>query len=224
MSDFASHLWMRLTALAGMMNFAAAAPAAEKTVSRRPVLLIHGIYNSEATMKPMRRWLEHRGWEVHTLSLAPSSGRIGLPTLAKQVSTYVENEFPKQTKIDLVGFSMGGIVCRYYLQKLGGADRVHNFVSISAPNHGTLTAYLSNAEGCAQMRPGSSFLADLNENSGALSRVNMTCLWTPLDLVIIPARSSQMREGKGVCCWSLAHPLMILQPSCLKQVELALRG
>ncbi len=37
---------------------------------------------------------------------------------------------------------MGGVVSRYYLQRLGGLARVRRFVTISSPHHGTVTAYL----------------------------------------------------------------------------------
>ena len=64
---------------------------------------------------------------------------------------------------------MGGIVCRYYLQRLGGIARVDRFVAISAPEHGTWWANTCPAEllrwpGVAQLRPDSAFLRDLNSD------------------------------------------------------------
>jgi triacylglycerol lipase len=224
MSDFASTIWFKLAALTSLLSAPATGGQPQVPASaRRPVLLIHGIHDSAVSMRPLGQYLEKQGWQAHTLSLTPKNGQTGLPALARQVSDYVDKTFPNGQKIDLVGFSMGGIVCRYYLQRLKGTEHVDRFVSISAPNHGSWVAYLGQTEGCVQMRPGSEFLKELNTDTTALGEVQMTCLWTPLDLMILPSSSSRMPIGKEMRRWSLAHPLMILQPSRLKDVASALK-
>ena len=229
MLDFALSLWIRATAFTGMVGFYAGAAQASADLTkggseRYPVVLIHGIFNSAATMLPMAKKLATEGWDAYTLTLKPANGKLGLPELARQVSDYVERTFPKGQKINLVGFSMGGIVCRYYLQKLGGADRVDHFVSISAPNHGTWAAYLRGGDGCLQMRPDSALLADLNGDLSALERIRMTVVWTPLDLVILPAKSSRMPVGQEMRRWRIMHPLMVLQPAGIADIVTALKN
>ena len=54
-----------------------------------------------------------------------------------------------------VGFSMGGLVSRYYVQRLGGLDHVDRLVTLSAPHNGSLLANLIANKGCREMRPGS---------------------------------------------------------------------
>jgi len=179
------------------------------------VLLVHGIYDSARSMGIMAHWLREQGWEVHTLSLAPNDGGCGLDELAQQVGAYVGRTFQKGRKIDLVGFSMGGMVCRYYVQRLGGERKVERFIAISAPNHGSWLAWLSNKPGCVQMRPGSAFLQALNTDVEPLQRVQFSSIWSPLDLVILPAKSSRMPVGAEMRKWVVAHPLMVLYPGCL---------
>ncbi len=74
------------------------------------------------------------------------------------------------------------------------------------------------------MRPGSPFLRDLARDADALRRVHFVSLWTPLDLIILPARSSVVATGDCRRVWCAAHPLMVLQPSCQQAVALALDG
>jgi len=51
---------------------------------------------------------------------------------------------------------MGGIVSRYYVQRLWGIDRVQRF-TLASPHHGhPWLTYVS--PGCVQMRPDSPFL------------------------------------------------------------------
>ena len=186
---------------------------------RNPVLLIHGFYNSGRSMRRMQRWLKARGWNVYAMNLVPSDGRASLEQLARQIAMYVDETFPNNRKLDIVGFSMGGLVSRCYVQRLNGGARVNRLITIAAPHHGTWLAYLSRRPGCREMRPGSALLNALNNDVDSLKRVRLMSIWTPLDLMIIPASSSRMEIGAGRKTWIVAHRLMILQRSCFRQVE-----
>ncbi|HEY9834457.1 MAG TPA: alpha/beta fold hydrolase [Stenomitos sp.] len=190
---------------------------------RNPVLLIHGITDTIAVFSKMAPALSRRGWSVHHFNMIPNNGDCCLGLLAKQVADYVDQTFDPKQPIDIVGFSMGGIVSRYYIQRLGGAERVKRFVSISAPNNGTVAGYLSWRLGCVQMRPDSAFLQDLNRDAvDILGRLNFTVIWTPYDLIIVPSNSSQMPVGKEVTVPVRLHSWMLTDERCLQAVAKAL--
>jgi triacylglycerol lipase len=152
---------------------------------------------------------------------------VGNEVLAQQLSDFINANVPRDTRCDLVGFSMGGIICRYYLQRLGGIARVDRFVAISAPEHGTWWASVCPGEcqrlpGVAQLRPGSAFLRDLNSDAQMLDRVRFTTIWTPLDLMIVPATSSRMPVGNEMKLWVPLHPLMVWLPSCHRAIAATL--
>ena len=185
---------------------------------RNPVLLVHGFYDTTALFKKMSAYLQKRGWSVYSLNLTPNNGTLGLEHLAQQVATYAEETFGSQP-FDLVGFSMGGIVSRYYLQRLGGIDRVKRFISISSPHHGTWTAYALGRPGCLQMRPNSAFLEDLNRDAPTmLDQLDFTSIWTPYDLMIVPASSSQMNVGREIKLPVALHAWMVTDSRSLKVV------
>ena len=50
---------------------------------------------------------------------------------------------------------MGGLVARYYVQRLGGDVRVHTLVTLGTPHGGTLPARLFPHPLVRQLRPGS---------------------------------------------------------------------
>jgi triacylglycerol lipase len=192
-----------------------------------PVLLVHGFQDDAKKMQAMARALRRDGWTVLTPTLSPSGCQVGNEVLAQQLSDFIEANVPHDTRCDLVGFSMGAIVCRYYLQRLGGIERVNRFVAISAPEHGTWWATICPTEllrwpGVAQLRPDSAFLRDLNSDAQVLDRVRFTTMWTPLDLMIFPAASSRMPVGSETKLWVPLHPLMVWLPSCHRAIATAL--
>ncbi|XGV94581.1 MAG: esterase/lipase family protein [Leptolyngbya sp. BL-A-14] len=189
---------------------------------RNPILLLHGIWDTGAIFQPMVRYLNRLGWETHDLNLTPNNGDGCLAALAQQVATYADRAFAPGTPFDLLGFSMGGIVGRYYLQRLGGIDRVQRFITLSSPHSGTWVAYGSWRLGCTQMRPYHPFLQELNRDIAMLDRINFTSIWTPLDAMIVPANSSQVPVGRDVKVWVPLHKDMVSHPQSLKAVATAL--
>ena len=196
--------------------------SATEATPRNPVLLIHGIKDDARKMEPMARYLRAQGWDAKTMSYRPNWGQKGLEELARQVAQFVAENYAPGEKIDLVAFSMGGLVSRYYLQRLGGLDRVQRYVTISAPHRGTLLAYLIPNPGCRQMRFGSAFLRDLESDADRLAQLEFTTIWTPLDAIIVPPRSSVMPQARSERLVIALHPLMVWQGRSLRAVRDAL--
>jgi triacylglycerol lipase len=189
---------------------------------RHPVILVHGIDDTAAVFRTMAPYLAAQGWQVHHPSLTPSNGDVGLDVLAEQLADYVQQVIPAGQPFDLVGFSMGGIVSRYFVQRLGGLERVRRFVTISSPHCGTWTAYLRSNTGASQMCIQSPFLCDLNRDVDCLERLNFTSIWTPLDLMILPARSSCLGVGREVVVNVPAHAWMLSDSRSLRAIAQAL--
>lgn len=189
---------------------------------RNPVLLIHGIWDTTAIFSYMTTALSQQGWLVYSLNLLPNDGRAGLNCLADQLASFIEQTFDPEQPLDIVGYSMGGLVSRYYIQRLGGYQRVQRFITISSPHHGTLAAYSLPLPGYVQMRPGSLFLRDLNQDLSALEQLNFTSIWTPLDAIIVPASSSQMPIGDEVKLNIWFHRQMVSHPLSLQAIVIAL--
>lgn len=188
---------------------------------QRVVLLLHGIYDSSKDFEAMERFLRSKGFDPHGIDLKPSNGKEPLEQLAVQVADYVENHLQGVKRFDIVAFSMGSLVARYYIQKLGGARRVAHLVMISGPNKGSPWAYFFKRPGFRQMRPGSPFLRELNKDSSAYKKMKVLCLWTPLDLTV-PAWRTILPHFPQQKVWVLAHPLMMESKKVFNLVRLFL--
>ena len=190
---------------------------------QNPVLLVHGINDTGAVFNKMAFYLRQQGLSVYTVDLIPNNGSEVLEKLAQQVANYVNDTFEVARPVDIVGFSMGGIVSRYYIQRLGGINKVQRFITISSPHKGTIIAYGTWLAGAVQMRPNSDFINDLNSDVEMLKQLNFTSIWTPYDLMILPATSSRLGIGKEVTIPVILHPLMLTDTRTLTIVADALR-
>lgn len=155
------------------------------------VVLVHGIFNTGHVMGILKRRLQRAGHQCFSPTVAPFDGRHGIEVAAKSLREQIDAEFGADDDIVLVGFSMGGIVGRYYLQYLGGAERVSQFFSLSAPHNGSYWAYLPYpSKGVRQLRPNSEFLLELAQSEAVLDKVKLYSFWTPFDFTIVPSSSS----------------------------------
>jgi triacylglycerol lipase len=196
----------------------------ESTAERNPVVLVHGINDTGAVFNKMATFLKKEGWSVYTLDMIPNNGDVVLENLARQVAKYISTTFAPDQPIDIVGFSMGGLISRYYIQRLGGIFRTQRFITISSPHNGTVVAYASERPGCVQMRPDSLFIKDLNSDVEILKQLSFTSIWTPYDLMIVPPNSSVLPFGNEVIIPALTHPWILTDIRTIKTVAEALQA
>ena len=187
-----------------------------------PVVLVHGINDTSAKLRLIANCLRRLGRKVYSIDLSPNDGTALLEISASQLQNFIDEHIPVPQKFDLIGFSMGGLVTRYYMQRLGGIDRVEHYVTIAAPHQGTLAAYFTNRPGCVQMRPDSTFIQDLQQDVQMLAQIKFTSIWTPFDLIILPPSSSQVAVGKEVQLPVAIHPWMVQDQRSIAAVLAAL--
>lgn len=182
------------------------------------VVLVHGFMETGSSFYFMKRRLEKLGYECLVPKLRHSDGRGGLEALAEGLKQDIDAAYGPKEQIQVVGFSMGGLVSRYYLQNLGGAARCSKFFTISSPHHGTHAAWLYPSKGVAQMRPGSDFLAQLASTESRLGTMPVVSCRTPLDLIILPTSSSVWNRAENLEYTVLFHPLMVSSGSVISDL------
>lgn len=193
-------------------------PPATAVPVRRAVL-VHGFIETGNSFNPLKRRLEQRGFQCIVPKLRPSDGRGGLEKIAQGLKRDIDAAYGPDGEIDMVGFSMGGLVSRYYLQELGGAKRCRNLITVASPHHGTRTAWLYPSKGAIQMRPGSEFLSSLQASEPELGRIPVVSYRTRLDLVILPSTNSIWERAENVEHPSLLHPFLLTNPVVMRDIE-----
>jgi triacylglycerol lipase len=183
------------------------------------VVMVHGIFEDGKAFDSLKRRLEYHGIECYVPKLKPADGRGGLEHLAQGLQKDIEKEFGANEPFGLVAFSMGGLVSRYYLQELGGAQRCETFITISTPHHGTKVAHTYPSKGAQQMRPGSEFLGKLQSSQHTLKDIPIVSYRTPLDLIILPTDSSVWEIAENRSHLVALHPMMLHTKSVLDDIE-----
>ncbi|MFK7849475.1 MAG: esterase/lipase family protein [Akkermansiaceae bacterium] len=183
------------------------------------VVMVHGIFEDGKAFDSLKKRLENHGVECYIPRLKPPSGAPGLDKVAEELKKDIDQKFGKEDPIAIVAFSMGGLVSRYYLQNLGGAERCEKFITVSTPHHGTKVAKTLTTRGAKQMRIGSDFLQELKETEGTLGDMPVVSYRTPLDLIILPTTSSVWDRAENHSFNIALHPLMLHSNSVLDHIE-----
>ena len=181
------------------------------------MLLLHGFLATPRILGGLAARLGRLGYCTHRVDLGGLFGRFNarpVEELARLVAERVEQlirHHPRE-RIDLVGHSEGGLIGRYYVQKLNGAHRVRHLVTLGTPHRGTPWAYSGYLVGrvlpsLLQMAPRSMLLRDLADDSFPDS-VRLTSIYSQRD-PFCPPSSCRLDGGRG------AH---------LKNVEVARGG
>lgn len=151
-----------------------------------PILLVHGMVDNRSIFTMLRRNLQRRGFrQVLSVNYSPLTGdvRRAAALLAGHVEQIcVDTGFDR---IHVVGHSMGGMIARYYVQCLGGDERVHTLVTLGSPHAGTASAYLIPHPIGRQLRPRSDVVRELA--APALGcRTRFIAVWSDLDQMVVP--------------------------------------
>lgn len=182
------------------------------------VVLVHGFLNRGGIMRGLADHLTAAGHACFIPTLEPNDARDGIGPLAEFLGRYIAANLPPDARLAIIGFSMGTLVSRYYLQVLGGIERTDAFFSIAGPHKGTLTAYLFPGIGTTEMRPGSGFLSRLDETTAALGDLPVACYWSPMDLMILPQSSARWPRGEQIRVWAPVHSLLLFNRRLYRDV------
>jgi triacylglycerol lipase len=176
------------------------------------VVMVHGFADTGRLFRPLGRALSAQGHVCHAPTLSPRDARLGIADLSGKLAAFIRENVPAGQSVALVGFSMGALVARHYLQSLDGVRSTRVFFSIAGPHQGTFSAYLYPGKGTRQMRPGSTFLRELEAGSPALEGLPLFTYRTPMDLMVNPAKTTRLPHATEVIVWCPLHSLMPSDP------------
>jgi hypothetical protein len=191
-----------------------------------PIILLHGLVDNGSIFVTLRRSLRRRGFgRVITLNYSPLSQDVR--QVARRLSALIEKtcEETGYEKVHVVGHSLGGVIARYYVQKLGGDARVHTLCTLGSPHQGTHAARLLPTKLVKQLRPGSDLMTELAEPARGLS-TRFLAFWSDLDELIVPKRSARIEHpdllARNVLLRGVGHMSLPINARVVREIATVL--
>ena len=159
-----------------------------------PILLVHGIVSNRSIFTLLRRGLTRRGFSnVFAMNYLTVSNdvRAAAAGLSVEVERVVEETGFE--RIHIIGHSLGGLIARYYVTRLGGDARVHTLITLGTPHEGSYAAYAVPTTLMQQMRPGSHLMRELARPVRGC-RTRFISYWSDNDWAIQPQRNASLRH------------------------------
>ena len=212
--------------LAGLSPLQRGLVVGDVEASGTPILLVHGMVDNRSIFTVLRRGLRRRGFRrVLAINYSPltSDVRLAATNLATRVEQIcAETGFER---IHLIGHSMGGLVARYYVQRLDGDARVHTLVTLGTPHGGTKAARLIPHRLARQLRPDSELVAELCEPAPDCA-TRFLAVWSDLDQMMVPKRAARIDhadlDARNVLVRGVGHMSLPIHRRTVHEIGLML--
>lgn len=192
----------------------------------RPLVLVHGLWDTPRLFVRLIQHLDQPQRPMLVPHLPHGLGAVPLRQLASRLDRHIQDRFGAEQIVDLLGFSMGGVIGRIWLQELGGAARTSRFFSVGSPQQGTLAALPIPRlllAGAADMKIGSALLRDLRSGSVALDGLLCRSYFCRWDLMVCPGWRAVLPTGsrRELPVWT--HQQLMGHPGALVPIARDLR-
>lgn len=178
-----------------------------------PVVYVPGFLSPFTYAWYFERAFKKQGYAFHQLAF-PRLATGDMVALAEVLKTQVEALAGEFFRVNLVCHSAGGLIARYYLQKMSRGAAVSSVTFLGTPHRGTLAAWPGLfTQACRQMRPGSRFMSELDD--GGIGRIltnRSLSLYSDHNLLILPAESGRLAGARNVLLRGFLGHAMPLDP------------
>jgi pimeloyl-ACP methyl ester carboxylesterase len=202
--------------------------AADPLAARIPVLLVHGLIDNRSIFTVMRRSLRRRGF-AHVCSWNYSPWLPDVARGAADLGQHIERicEQTGHERVHVVGHSLGGLIARYYVQRMDGDRRVDSLVTLGTPHSGSVLAHVLPTPLVRQLRPGSPVLRELDEPAPGC-RTPVTAVYSDMDQVVLPTASGRCDHPdlrtRNVLVRGVGHMSLPIHRAVVDEVAATLAG
>lgn len=191
-------------------------------MSHPPLVLIHGLWDTPRLFRRLVEQLDGRRDPLLIPHLPHGLGHVPLSALTAHLHTQITDAFGPDQPVDLLGFSMGGLLARAWIQQHAGHRRTRRFVCVGSPQRGTLAAQLvprALLPSIADMKVGSAFVRQLTSEHRLqpqqLASIDCHSFYCQLDLMVIPSWLGVLPVGTVKALPASTHPALIKAPQAV---------
>ena len=189
--------------------------------NRNPIILIHGLWNTSSIFSLLSSKLDEKEVEYFAPTLNHAFGMTSIVELTNLMDQLIVDKYGLKQEIDILGFSMGGIIGRYWINKCNGYKRTKRFITIGSPHNGTLTSQLVPKypfRGISEMKINSSLLRDLAKYDYFLNDIDCISFFTFWDLMVFPGWRANLNVGEKISLNIFKHRNLVRNPAAVERI------
>ena len=188
---------------------------------RNPIILIHGLWNTSDIFSSITSKLDQIGIEYFAPTLKHEYGMTSIVELTNLLNDLILEKYGLEKELDILGFSMGGIIGRYWIKKFNGYKRTRKFITVGSPHNGTLASQLVPKypfTGISEMKINSFFLRELSKYDYLLKGINCISFFTYWDLMVFPGWRANLNSGEKISLKIYKHKNLIQNPEAVERI------
>ena len=200
------------------------------------VVLVHGLHEHGGRYRHVAERLAAAGYACYAADhpghgrSAGSRGNIG--SMAGTVdgvgqAVRLAAERHPGAPLFVYGHSLGGLISRYFVQRLGGDRRVDTLVTLGTPHQGSRWAHVAPTPLIRQLRPGSPLYQELAEPV-AHCGTGITAVYSDIDQVVVPTSSGRCDHpdlgARNVLVRGVGHMSLPIHRGVVDEVAATLAG
>jgi len=146
------------------------------------ILILEGIWGNHTRWEKFRKRASSEIAEA-AIWKYENSGNTPLSELAKKLADHISSQ---TEEVALVGYSMGGIICREAARLLND-EQIAAAAFLHSPHQGSVFGKIFDSPATRELAPGSELLAGLKPH-----KFPVMATWCPFDLVVVPGNSASL--------------------------------
>tara|TARA_B100000965_G_scaffold391502_1_gene399630 strand:+ start:60 stop:659 length:600 start_codon:yes stop_codon:yes gene_type:complete len=188
---------------------------------RKPIILIHGLWNTSDIFSLITAKLDEIGIEYFAPTLEHKYGMKSIVELTNLLNDLIIEKYGYKKELDILGFSMGGIIGRYWINKFNGYKRTRRFLTVGSPHKGTLASQLVPKypfRGISEMKINSHLLRELSKSDYLLNGIECISFFTYWDLMVFPGWKASLNSGEKISLKIYKHKNLIRNPNAVGKI------
>ena len=188
---------------------------------RNPIILIHGLWNTSDIFSSITSKLDQIGIEYFAPTLKHEYGMTSIVELTNLLNDLILEKYGLEKELDILGFSMGGIIGRYWIKKFNGYKRTRKFITVGSPHNGTLASQLVPKypfTGISEMKINSFLLRELSKYDYLLKGINCISFFTYWDLMVFPGWRANLNSGEKISLKIYKHKNLVQSPEAVERI------
>ena len=188
---------------------------------RNPIILIHGLWNKADIFSKITSKLDEFEIEYFAPTLKHEYGMTSIVELTNLLNNLILEKYGLEKEVDILGFSMGGIIGRYWIKKFNGYKRTRQFITVGSPHNGTLTSQFVPKypfRGISEMKINSFLLRELSKYDYLLKGINCISFFTYWDLMVFPGWRANLNSGEKISLKIYKHKNLVQNPEAVERI------